>query len=298
MEDCAQIAQLQPVPNAPAESAEYSDALAPEVQRQHPLEFATYAVQVTNDRGKAAGLSNLVLVPLAPTLPAPTGLRAEVAAKGVLLSWPGIADESGPQSTDDATELRHVYRVYRQTGTDPKAEVQVGQVELSGAVPASLLDTNFEWGQTYRYTVTTVTLVPKTPAAQPAGQSAGPVPNQNSAKSIEIEGDDSQPVIVTPKDVFPPAVPTAVEAVFSGPGQQPFIDLIWNPSPDTDLAGYNIYRSTAGQPAVRINPGLILTPAFRDSGVQPGTTYQYFITSVDVRGNESARSQPASEAVP
>jgi hypothetical protein len=282
MEDCSQIAQLPP-PNAPVESSEYSDTLAPEFQRQHPLGFAAYAVRVLNDRGKAAGLSNQVEVPLAPTLPPPTDLRAEVTAQGVALTWSGMLHEH------EASELRHVYRVYRQTGTNPQTEVQVGQVQLSTASQASLLDSSFQWGQTYRYTVTTVTLVPAAPNSSAT---------QVSGKAIEIEGDDSPPVTVTPEDVFPPAVPAAVEAVFSGPGQQPFIDLIWNPSPDTDLAGYNVYRSTAGQPAVRMNPGLIPTPAFRDSGIQAGTTYQYFITAVDVRGNESARSQPASETVP
>ncbi len=81
MEDCLKIAQLPPPPNAP-EAAEYSDALAAELQRQHPLGFATYAVQAFNDRGRAAGLSNQVEVPLAPTLPPPSDLRAEVDRRG------------------------------------------------------------------------------------------------------------------------------------------------------------------------------------------------------------------------
>ncbi len=107
---------------------------------------------------------------------------------------------------------------------------------------ASLVDANFEWGQTYSYRVTGVTILPAAEnggqqASQSAGNKAAPAQAQIQTGPIEVEGQDSAPVTVTPKDVFPPAVPTDVEAVFSGPGQQPFIDLIWSPSPDTDLAG-------------------------------------------------------------
>jgi hypothetical protein len=43
---------------------------------------------------------------------------------------------------------------------------------------------------------------------------------------------------------------------------------------------------------------LVKTPAFRDMNVESGKTYVYSISAVDVRGNESARSPEASEAVP
>jgi len=32
--------------------------------------------------------------------------------------------------------------------------------------------------------------------------------------------------------------------------------------------------------------------------VQPGHTYSYAVTAVDVRGNQSERSEPAQESVP
>jgi hypothetical protein len=43
---------------------------------------------------------------------------------------------------------------------------------------------------------------------------------------------------------------------------------------------------------------LVNTPAFRDSNVVPGHSYFYSISAVDVRGNESSRSEEASETVP
>src|SRR5580692_2782712 len=99
-------------------------------------------------------------------------------------------------------------------------------------------------------------------------------------------------------DVFPPAVPTGLQAVFSGPGQKAFIDLVWAPVTDADLAGYNIYRSEGGGPAIKLNVELVRAPAYRDANVQAGKHYSYSVSSVDQRGNESGRSEEASEAVP
>jgi fibronectin type 3 domain-containing protein len=99
-------------------------------------------------------------------------------------------------------------------------------------------------------------------------------------------------------DVFPPAVPSGVQAVFSGVGQQPFVDVIWAPNTDADLAGYNIYRHEDGGEPRKINPALVTAPAFRDTNVVPGHSYFYSVSAVDVRGNESARSGEAGEAVP
>ncbi|MGH9641672.1 MAG: fibronectin type III domain-containing protein [Terriglobales bacterium] len=114
----------------------------------------------------------------------------------------------------------------------------------------------------------------------------------------QVEGNDSAPVHVVAHDVFPPAAPTGLQAVFSGPGQKPFVDLIWAANNETDLAGYNVYRrETAGEPA-KINTELVKTPAYRDADILPGHEYFYSITAVDLRGNESQRSEEASERVP
>jgi fibronectin type 3 domain-containing protein len=75
---------------------------------------------------------------------------------------------------------------------------------------------------------------------------------------------------------------------------------------NADLAGYNVYRSESnGSSAtetaakmVKLNSELVPSPAYRDTAVKPGTTYTYSVSSVDVRGNESQRSEQASESVP
>jgi fibronectin type 3 domain-containing protein len=160
----------------------------------------------------------------------------------------------------------------------------VGEVPVVGETNLSLTDASIEWEQTYYYHVEAVTVL--------AGDDAA------DHKKIEIEGDDSAEVKVFAHDVFPPAVPAELQAVFSGPGQSPAIDLVWAPVTDMDLAGYNVYRHEAGGAAEKLNGDPVKTPAYRDANVAAGKSYLYAVSAVDVRGNESARSEEAGETVP
>ena len=47
-----------------------------------------------------------------------------------------------------------------------------------------------------------------------------------------------------------------------------------------------------------MNSDLVRAPAFRDIQVISGHEYFYWVTAVDVRGNESPHSEEASETVP
>jgi fibronectin type 3 domain-containing protein len=116
--------------------------------------------------------------------------------------------------------------------------------------------------------------------------------------NMAVEGDDSKPVAVFTRDIYPPSDPTGLQAVFSSVGQKPFVDLSWAPNMETDLAGYNVFRrSGAGEP-VKINKQLVTVPSYRDDSVAPGTTYFYSVSAVDLRGNESSRSAETMEVVP
>jgi fibronectin type 3 domain-containing protein len=94
-------------------------------------------------------------------------------------------------------------------------------------------------------------------------------------------------------------VPAGLEAVYTPvPQQAGFIDLTWAPDTESDLAGYNIYRHEEGAAPVKVNSELVKTPAFRDNNVTAGHKYFYSVSAVDLRRNESGRSNEASEAVP
>src|SRR5262249_39833320 len=114
----------------------------------------------------------------------------------------------------------------------------------------------------------------------------------------QFESDDTPDIRIFAHDVFPPSIPTGLQAAFSGAGPTSFIDLIWTPDTEVDLAGYNVYRREEGGAPTRINPSLVQVPAFRDSGVTAGHTCFYSVSSVDRSGNESGRSEEASERVP
>jgi hypothetical protein len=252
-------------------TASYVDIL-PAAAFSDPTGEITYAVEVLNEDRRSAGLSNQVRVPAAPTLPHPADFKATVTADGIVLKWEAVPE---PPS---APELQYRYRVYRREegGT---VDTLVGELPLNA--PPELIDRNFEWEKTYEYRANVVTAI-----------------TQADKPEIEVEGDDTPPLKVFAHDVFPPMVPTGLQAVYSGEGQQPFIDLIWAPDTDADLAGYNVYRREENGEPVKINSELVKTPAYRDSNVQSGKKYFYSVSAVDVRGNESTRSDEASEAVP
>jgi fibronectin type 3 domain-containing protein len=69
-------------------------------------------------------------------------------------------------------------------------------------------------------------------------------------------------------------------------------------NPETDLAGYHVYRSEQqGTPGQLVTPDLLLSPAYRDTSVQFGHRYWYAVTAVDRSGNESAPCVPVAAEV-
>jgi hypothetical protein len=264
----------KPKKSAKKVTASYTDTLPTQMQSGAPDAVITYAVEVLNQDHRGAGLSNLIRVPLVRTLPPPPDFRAEVRREGVVLSWAG-----DPSAVSEAA-TRYSYRVYRTLEGSTQATL-VGELPASGESHFSLTDSEIEWQKTYNYRADTVTTV-----------------READKPEVQVEGEDTAAIKVFANDVFPPAVPSGLQAVFSGPGQKPFIDLVWAPVSDADLAGYNIYRHQQGTQVVKLNAELVKTPAYRDASVAPGNRYFYSVSAVDVRGNESAASEEAGETVP
>ena len=254
----------------------YTDTLPANMQTQDPAVEITYAVQILNRSARGAGLSNRVHVPAIVTLPPPGDLAAELTGNGVVLTWTSAGEAQNPS-------LQFRYRIYRRDEASGK-EAVAGEVPLGEPGAAHFTDSSFDWEKTYLYRITAVSIV-KRPDSE-----------------VQVEGDDTPPVRVVAHDVFPPAVPAGLQAAYSGEGQKPFIDLIWAPVTSADLAGYNVFRSesTGAEIATRVklNSDLVKSPSYRDSAVASGKTYTYSVSAVDVRGNESQRSEETSEPVP
>jgi hypothetical protein len=280
MKECGtpvgQVATPQPAPTSGTAQPQiqvFNDPLPAAIQQQNPGGDVTYAVEVLNRDRRGAGISNQVTVPATPTLSPPKDFRAELTGNGVTFSWTGTIE------TSSIAGIQHRYRIYRRDEAAGKDTV-ASEIPASDNATMQAQDSTLEWEKTYLYRITSVSVV-----ARQGGEA-------------QVEGDDSAAIRIVAHDIFPPAVPTGLQAVYSGEGQRPFIDLIWAPVTDADLAGYNIYRHEGDGMPVKLNDELVKAPSYRDAAVVAGKTYLYSVSAIDLRSNESGRSEQASETVP
>lgn len=159
---------------------------------------------------------------------------------------------------DEGTGLE--FDVFRQN-PGSKTPVQIGTSEKN-----EYTDPTAAWDTSYTYSV---------------------VARKNAAQSLP-----SASKAVNSPDVFPPSVPSEVSAFASGDS----IEVSWSRSPESDLAGYFVYRSAEGGPFEK-QGGAVALPAYSDHKVEHGKTYRYVISAVDRKGNQSERSTPPTEAL-
>ena len=151
--------------------------------------------------------------------------------------------------SDDAKS----YRILRQTGADNTA------LEIGTSEQTHFVDISAQFDVPYSYQVVAV--------------------------SGSAESNPSEAAAITALDTFPPSVPGGVTAL-AGPES---LELSWQRSPEADLAGYFVYRSTNGSAFERLGSMQSL-PAYSDQKVEHANMYRYQITSVDKKNNESAKS--------
>jgi hypothetical protein len=152
-----------------------------------------------------------------------------------------------------AVDAAKGYRILRQAPVDKTL------VEMGNSDQAHYVDTTSQFDVPYSYQVIAL--------------------NGNS------ESLPSELKTITPRDTFAPTVPSRVTAL-TGPES---VELSWQRSPETDLAGYYVYRAVNGGPFER-QGDIVNLPAFSDRKVEHGKTYRYQISSVDKSNNESAKS--------
>jgi hypothetical protein len=241
------------------------------------LQFAVYKVEFRDDRGRSAGFSNPVVVPLAPVLPA-RGLHSNLDSRGVYLIWENEIERQ-------SSSLQFDYRIYRcEKGSSKRIAVPYlrAVVHTQEGERWSGIDAGIEWEKTYLYSVTSVTRVY----------------SQEGHLIAEIEGDDSAPLEITTHDVFAPTVPERLLAVVNRNLEKRSVDILWAPNMDKDISGYNVYRREENGQSVRINSVPFAMVSFQDVNVLAAHKYFYCISAVDMRGNESARSLETSVVFP
>jgi hypothetical protein len=150
------------------------------------------------------------------------------------------------------------YRIYRRIG-EAKSFSTAADVNAREWV-----DRNVDYGTPYSYFVRRIQKVNDTRAA---------------------ESEASNEVHLTPTDTFAPAVPQGLRADAAANS----VELAWEADTESDLAGYRVYRATAGGEFGKIaDVGLV--PAYSDRTVEHGKSYRYAISAFDKTGNECARS--------
>src|ERR1700675_3302429 len=109
----------------------------------------------------------------------------------------------------------------------------------------------------------------------------------------KTESDAAGPAAITPKDEFPPAVPSGLTASI-GIGA---IELAWDRNTEPDFKDYQVYRSEENGPFVKIAEGLE-GPVHSDRKIETGKHYRYRVTAADQTGNVSEPSQPVEIIAP
>ena len=78
------------------------------------------------------------------------------------------------------------------------------------------------------------------------------------------------------------------------------VSLTWSApaSSPVPISGYRIYRAESNGSFTVLNTSVIVQTSYLDQSVQSGTTYTYYVTSVDASGGESSPSNQIVLAVP
>ena len=231
-----------------------------------------YAVRYVNAAGQSAAFSNFfIMEPAAKVAEPPATVRIEESETAITINW------EAPKANIDGSRPVNVlgYNVYRATTSQP----EVSQKPLNQDVVATTKyqDRTFKFGEHYTYLVRTVSL----------GTEGKPVESLNS-NNVEA----------SPIDKYPPSAPTGL-SIGPAPGR---LSLFFAANPESDIAGYTIWRSTdpnlPKDKWTKLTTALYTRTTFTDENVEVGKTYYYYITATDTAGNVSVPSDVVSETVP
>jgi centrosomal CEP192-like protein/HYDIN/CFA65/VesB family protein len=85
----------------------------------------------------------------------------------------------------------------------------------------------------------------------------------------------------------------------NGVGYGHKIQLNWNAPSSSAVVGYNIYRVVSGSTGYqKVNSAAVSTTTYTDPNVLCGSSYVYYVTSVDSSGLESSPSNTTTVAIP
>jgi hypothetical protein len=269
----------------------YADSLKAQDLVQHSGWIAQYTVRTRASVKKDSLDSNPATVRVYPAPNPIEDVKAEVTRPAIILTW--TPPQETPAGPVPSIAAYHIYRAECETpamgaelapvnaapGSPQSPKLKSPPVKIGESQSDGFQDAQFEFGKCYIYSVRSVVEYP--------GEA--------------LESADSKVALAMPHDVFPPSAPQGLLVVLipAESGVPAHLELSWAINPETDVAGYNVYRSEeVGVLGTRLNAEPLLTPAFRDMNVLAGRQYIYSVTAVDRVGNESPASAVAPGRVP
>ncbi len=277
----------------------YPDVLKPEDLAQHSNKTAMYIVRTRASQKKASPDSNVAALRMYPAADPLDDLKAEVMHSVVILTW------TPPQKTPvgPAPPVKK-YTIYR--AEIPGAGASAQQPQFPKSPPAAASPAQPPPAATVlkpRFTQIAESEAPHYEDSQvnPGKTYAYAVRSVLDYSGEEIESNGSNVVTITVRDTVPPSAPQGLLVVFvPADAETPaHLELSWSINPETDIAGYNVYRTEEqGTSGRRLNADLLPTPTFRDMSAVPGYRYFYSVTAVDRSGNESSPGAAVAGEVP
>jgi type II secretory pathway pseudopilin PulG len=184
-------------------------------------------------------------------------------ANGVINSTP-VTLTARVGAADIASTAKVVFSIFTQSGS---VVTTITQTSGSSGVYTATWDASSAANGTYAFQAQAYTAAP--------ASSAGNAWSRRAALQLNSA---------------PPQLPT----VHIGTGYH-FIGFWWTPSTATDLAYYQVWRSTTSG-AETLYYDQMLSPGFNDLNVTVGTTYYYKVCAVDTDGNAGPLSAQLSAA--
>jgi len=259
-----EVATIRPEAPAPAtvqgSAVTWVDRRALSMGRRY-----VYVVTAEDELGRTSGPSGRLIVPFLAAPPAPRGLTGTPGDRRVSLTWQ--TPEATGTTAAATGEIR--YLVLRGVG----AAGALAPITAQSIAGTTFTDTGVDNDVDYRYAVRAVRV----------------------EAAVTATGEASTPITVAPANTTPPGAPTGLVAVPTSGA----VRLAWNPSPETDVATYAVYRASETGDFMRIATAVAPGTVYVDRDVRPGSTYRYAVTAIDRarKSNESARSNVVSARV-
>ena len=232
-------------------------------QKDYLLKKMIFSLRVKAKKKRGSDFSRLLNVePRMLSLP-PQAVKATVFQDRIEISW-----APAEKNIDQSSPARFTgFNVYRAEGEESPRRLNSQLVK-----GMKYSDEDFVIGGVYRYSIRASV----------------------TESSPFMESDDSGIIEVRAEDTFPPAVPSGLVSI----GTENFISLSWDENRDEDLDGYRVWRKMEGKDEfVLLTPQPIQDNAFNDTTVERNRRYYYAVTSIDISGNESPKSEGVFEII-